>query len=50
MQVVELVEPGLALCSAGDGAASEVMVDLVGLVGPGDSVLVHAGVALTRLS
>ena len=49
MHVVRAVEDGLALCSTADGAASEVMTDLVGAVAPGDAVLVHAGVALTRL-
>jgi len=50
MRVVEAVEAGLAVCSTEDGASSEVMTDLVGAVAPGDSVLVHAGVALTRLA
>ncbi len=50
MQVVEVSATGLALCAGGDGGRSEVMTDLVGAVSPGDSVLVHAGVALTRLA
>jgi hydrogenase maturation factor len=50
MRVVETGEDGLALCATDDGAASEVMTDLVGIVEPGDAVLVHAGVALTRLT
>ena len=49
MRVVEATEPGIARCAADDGATSEVMCDLVGTVYPGDAVLVHAGVALTRL-
>jgi hydrogenase maturation factor len=50
MRVVEARADGLALCADEQGAASEVMVDLVGAVAPGDAVLVHAGVALTRLA
>jgi hypothetical protein len=46
MRVVELREPGLALC---DGEA-EVMTALVGDVRPGDELLVHAGVAIARLA
>ncbi len=40
----------LALCADSDGARSTVEVALVGPVGPGDAVLVHAGTALLRLS
>ena len=43
------VARGLALCSEHDGSKRTVEVDLVGDVAPGDSLLVHAGVALTRL-
>ena len=50
MRVVETGAGGLARCAAEDGATSEVMTDLVGEVEPGDSVLVHAGVALLRLT
>jgi hydrogenase maturation factor len=39
---------GLALCAAGDGSKSTVEIALVD-VAPGDTVLVHAGVALTEL-
>jgi len=39
----------LALCEAGDGAHETVEVALVGPLGSGDEVLVHAGVALVRL-
>jgi hydrogenase maturation factor len=49
MRVLEATGEGLALCSTEEGDASEVMTDLVGAVAPGDAVLVHAGVALTRL-
>ena len=40
---------GLARCTDGDGRESEVDVSLVAPVRLGDRVLVHAGVALTRL-
>ena len=46
MQVRRPAEAGVALCVDEYGAASEVMVDLVGHVAPGDWVLVHAGAAL----
>jgi hydrogenase maturation factor len=46
MRVVETRTGGTALCE-GD---VEVMTDLVGEVEPGDSLLVHAGVALQRLA
>jgi hydrogenase maturation factor len=46
MRVVDVRPGALALCE-GD---VEVMTDLVGEVAPGDEVLVHAGVALVRLS
>jgi hydrogenase maturation factor len=44
MRVDEVVD-GLAICGG-----VEVMTELVGPVAPGDEVLVHAGVALVRLS
>jgi hydrogenase maturation factor len=44
MRVTEVVD-GLAVCNG-----VEVMTDLVGDVSPGDELLVHAGVALVRLS
>ena len=50
MQVVEAQPGALALCADSDGSRSDVMIDLVGEVGPGDRLLVHAGVALTRLA
>jgi hydrogenase maturation factor len=40
---------GLALCADDDGAKSTVEIALVEPVAPGDSVLVHAGVALVTL-
>lgn len=39
----------LALCEDASGSVHEVMVDLVAPLGPGDTVLVHAGVALVKL-
>ena len=50
MRVVAAGDDGLARCTTEDGATSEVMTELVGAVSPGDSVLVHAGVALLRLA
>ena len=50
MRVVEPRDDGLARCASEDGTTSEVMTDLVGAVAAGDSVLVHAGVALLRLA
>jgi hydrogenase maturation factor len=50
MRVLALDEDrGLALCEAPDGGRSSVEVALVGVVAPGDALLVHAGTALTRL-
>jgi hypothetical protein len=46
MRVHAVAEDGLALC----GGDVEVMTDLVGVVAPGDELLVHAGVALARLT
>jgi hydrogenase assembly chaperone HypC/HupF len=40
---------GLALCVDHDGDKSTVEIGLVEPVAPGDSVLVHAGVALVTL-
>jgi hydrogenase assembly chaperone HypC/HupF len=42
-------ERALALCAGEDGAKSSVEISLVDPVEPGDSLLVHAGVALVRL-
>jgi hydrogenase maturation factor len=50
MRVVSLGESdGLARCVGADGATELVDPALVGDVLVGDAVLVHAGVALTRL-
>ncbi len=40
---------GLAVCVDAGGSTSEVDLGIVTGVAPGDSVLVHAGVALVRL-
>ena len=50
MRVLELVGDGVALCRSGDGGCSEVLTGVIGEVGPGDVLLVHAGTALTRLA
>ena len=51
MDVVRIDEArALALCAGEDGARSTVEIALVEPVQPGDRVLVHAGVALTRLA
>ena len=41
---------GLALCVDEQGQGETVETELVGLVRPGDSLLVHAGTALQRLA
>jgi hydrogenase maturation factor len=46
MRIQALRDNGTALCDGG----TEVMVELVAPVEPGDEVLVHAGVALARLA
>ena len=45
---VERVDPdtGLARCAGGAGETADVETALVSPVGPGDRVLVHAGVAI----
>jgi hydrogenase maturation factor len=48
MRVVELESDGLATCAGDDGERREVEIALVGDVAPGDRLLVHADVALTR--
>ena len=45
MRVLDAGDDGLAVCDGG-----EVMTELVGPVAPGDTVLVHAGVAIARLA
>jgi hydrogenase maturation factor len=47
MRVLEAPSDGLALCSTERGNRAQVMMGLVGDVKPGDSVLVHAGTALS---
>jgi hydrogenase maturation factor len=50
MRVMKIdVEAALALCATETGETSEVEVGLVDPVGKGDTVLVHACVALQRL-
>jgi hydrogenase maturation factor len=49
MYVLESGENGLAVCADAAGSRNEVMTDLVGPVARGDSVLVHAGVAIARV-
>jgi hydrogenase assembly chaperone HypC/HupF len=51
MRVVAVdAEQDLAECAVDGGCASQVQIDLVGPVAVGDELLVHAGVALVRLS
>ena len=50
MRVLKLDAPrGLAVCADAAGSTGEVDLGLVTGVGPGDEVLVHAGVAIARL-
>jgi hydrogenase assembly chaperone HypC/HupF len=49
MRVVARQPDGVTLCADESGARASVMTDLVEPVEAGDLVLVHAGVALTRL-
>lgn len=49
MTVVEVGEDGIGDCAAPGGRREAVDLALVGPVGPGDAVLVHAGVALVGL-
>jgi len=41
---------GLALCADDDGNSETVEIDLVAPVAPGDTLLVHAGTAIARLT
>ncbi|CAN5648325.1 hypothetical protein BH23GEM3_BH23GEM3_11380 [soil metagenome] len=50
MRVLEAGDDGLALCADAEGRRSEVMTGLVGAVSAGDTLLVHAGTALTCLN
>jgi hydrogenase maturation factor len=45
LRVLEVRPDGVVVCEGG----AEVMTDLVGEVGAGEEVLVHAGVAIARL-
>jgi hydrogenase maturation factor len=49
MRVLGRQPDGVTLCADESGAEAAVMTDLVEPVEAGDLVLVHAGVALTRL-
>ena len=49
LEVVE-VDGGDALCRAADGGTERVAIDLVAPVVVGDHLLVHAGVAIERLT
>jgi hydrogenase maturation factor len=48
MRVIELRD-GLAVCADADRTRHRVAVDLIGPLAIGDSVLVHAGVAIAQL-
>ena len=51
MSVMRLDEErGLALCADDDGNSETVEIDLVAPVAPGDTLLVHAGTAIARLT
>jgi hydrogenase maturation factor len=50
MSVVEIGTDGIAVCADEDGVRREVITDLVAPIGSGDAVLVHAGVALSRVT
>ena len=43
-------ERGLALCADDQGNSETVEIDLVAPVAPGDTLLVHAGTAIAKLS
>ena len=49
MRVLAPAGEGLALCADAEGRACEVLTGLVGPVGVGELLLVHAATALTRL-
>jgi hydrogenase maturation factor len=51
MRVLRLDQASaLALCTAADGTRTTVDTALIDSVGPGDELLVHAGVALVALT
>jgi hydrogenase assembly chaperone HypC/HupF len=43
-------ERGLALCADDEGNSETVEIDLVAPVAPGDTLLVHAGTAIAKLT
>jgi hydrogenase maturation factor len=49
MRVLSAVGEGLARCVDAEGRGCEVLTGLVGEVGAGEWLLVHAGTALLRL-
>jgi hydrogenase maturation factor len=50
MRVLEIdAADGLAVCRGEDGGESTIDVQLIGDVAPGETLLVHAGVALALL-
>lgn len=49
MRVIDTGAAGLAVCADADGQLREVETALVGGAAPGDRLLVHADVALTRI-
>jgi hydrogenase maturation factor len=51
MRVLRVDEPrALALCADAEDRTQTVETELVGPVGPGDDLLVHAGTALARVA
>ena len=51
MRVLEAGQNGVCVCVEDDGGArTDVMTGLIGAVGRDDKVLVHAGVAIARLT
>ena len=50
MLVVAVGDAGLATCAGDDGERREVETALVGDVAPGEVLLVHADVALTKVA
>ena len=50
MRVVEARPDGIALCAVDGEPPTEVMTELVDGVAPGAELLVHAGMAIARLS
>jgi hypothetical protein len=50
MRVAALAGADLAVCVSVDGSRSVVDIGLVPDAAPGESLLVHAGAALTRLA